>query len=312
MDEPWYRDGLRFECTRCGDCCAGTPGYVWVDLDEIRRLATHLKVTIEAFGRKYLRRVEDRVSLVEKAGNACVFWDSCAGCTVYEARPLQCRTWPFWTENLADPASWEETMRVCPGSGEGKLYSLGAIRRGRVGEPEVTALSTSPRRGIAPHLRESILQVYDDLASDVARAGPVCDLSGRCCRFTEWDHTLFLSLIEANLLIAEAPPAIRALDGGSTCPWQDQRGHCTAREARPMGCRVYFCDPTYEETGQALSETYLRRLKTLAASHQQAWDYAPLHHHLRAAVEQGRWRGPDDAPRDFPTTAADRHSGLTP
>jgi uncharacterized protein len=136
MDDVWYRDGLRFECTRCGHCCAGTPGYVWVDLDEIRRLAVHLKLTIESFGRTYLRRVEDRISLVEKAGHACVFWDAEAGCTVYDARPRQCRTWPFWPANLADPEAWESTRSVCPGAGQGTLYSVGAINAAASGSPK--------------------------------------------------------------------------------------------------------------------------------------------------------------------------------
>ena len=40
-DDPWYRDGLAFTCTRCGACCTGAPGYVWVDADEIAALAEH-------------------------------------------------------------------------------------------------------------------------------------------------------------------------------------------------------------------------------------------------------------------------------
>ncbi len=143
-----------------------------------------------------------------------------------------------------------------------------------------------------PTLRESLRAVYDDLSVDVAQAGPVCDLSGRCCRFAEWDHTLFLSGIETDMLLAEAPPACRPLDGGMTCPWQDEQGRCTARESRPLGCRVYFCDPSYQERGQVLSETYLGRLKSVADAHDQPWSYAPLHHHLRAAIERGQWRDP--------------------
>lgn len=154
---------------------------------------------------------------------------------------------------------------------------------------KITADSENPG---TPTLQDSIRAVYHDLSQDIAVAGPVCDLSGRCCRFAEWDHTLFLSGIEAEMLLAEAPPACRPLDGGATCPWQDGQGRCTAREARPLGCRVYFCDPSYQETGQALSETYLSRLKSVANAHDQPWSYAPLHQHLRAAVERGQWRGP--------------------
>jgi Fe-S-cluster containining protein len=153
-----------------------------------------------------------------------------------------------------------------------------------------------PTPGIAktetPALRESIRALYDDLAREIARAGPVCDLSGRCCRFADYDHTLFLSGIEAEILVADAPPACRPLDAGATCPWQDDRGHCTAREARPLGCRVYYCDPTYQEIGQGLSETYLSRLKELANAHGRPWAYAPLHRHLRDAIDRGEWRDP--------------------
>jgi len=130
-------------------------------------------------------------------------------------------------------------------------------------------------------LRTKLRIIYDDLARDVASAGPVCDLSGRCCRFKEWDHTLFLSGIEAEILVEDAPPPVRPLDDGATCPWQDDRGRCTAREARPLGCRVYYCDPSYQERSHELSAAYLGRLRRLADSLGRAWDYAPLHHHLR-------------------------------
>ena len=139
-------------------------------------------------------------------------------------------------------------------------------------------------------LRASLQALYEDLAREIAQAQPICDLSGRCCRFSEWDHTLFLSGIEATILLADAPPSVRPLDEGATCPWQNERGHCTAREARPLGCRVYFCDPNYQETGQSLSEHYLKRLKRLADEYQLPWAYAPLHRHLQAAKATGVWR----------------------
>lgn len=124
---PWYRDGLAFECTRCGACCTGSPGFVWVDADEIERLAGHLGLTLDAFGRRYLRRVQGQLSLIEKPNFDCIFWEPGTGCTVYEARPTQCRTWPFWPENLATPAAWDGVRQVCPGSGTGTLYSIGQI-----------------------------------------------------------------------------------------------------------------------------------------------------------------------------------------
>jgi Fe-S-cluster containining protein len=127
-DQPWFRDGLSFECTRCGACCTGAPGYVWVHADEIARLAAYRKQTIDQFTRRFVRRVGDQYSLIEKPGGDCVFWDKQAGCTVYPARPVQCQTWPFWPENLESPGAWTEVTRVCPGSGQGQWFSLDEIR----------------------------------------------------------------------------------------------------------------------------------------------------------------------------------------
>ncbi len=129
-ESPWYRDGLAFSCTRCGACCTGAPGFVWVDPEEIQALATHRGETLDQFSRRFVRRVGDRYSLVERPGGDCVFWSKEAGCTVYPARPAQCQTWPFWPENLASPESWEAVRRVCPGSGtdSGRVFSVEEIR----------------------------------------------------------------------------------------------------------------------------------------------------------------------------------------
>jgi Fe-S-cluster containining protein len=127
-DNPWFRDGLAFECTRCGACCTGAPGYVWVDEAEIVRLAEFRGEPVDEFGRQFLRRVGEHLSLVERPGGDCVFWEKSAGCTVYEARPQQCRSWPFWPENLGSRDDWDHVTRVCPGSGRGRVYSVEEIR----------------------------------------------------------------------------------------------------------------------------------------------------------------------------------------
>jgi uncharacterized protein len=124
---PWYRDGLAFTCTRCGNCCTGAPGYVWVSRDEIRQIAEFRGEGVREFSSKFVRRVQNRYSLVEKPGGDCVFWDKHLGCTVYPARPVQCRTWPFWPENVESPEAWAGVCQVCPGSGDGRLYTIEQI-----------------------------------------------------------------------------------------------------------------------------------------------------------------------------------------
>lgn len=137
--------------------------------------------------------------------------------------------------------------------------------------------------------REALLALYADLDAEIARRAPVCELSGRCCRFVEYDHTLFLTAPEAALLVADAPPPANPLDEGATCPWQDARGRCGAREARPLGCRVFFCDPAYLPQAPDITEEFLGRLRELVDRLGLAWNYAPLHHHLRRAMDEARF-----------------------
>jgi hypothetical protein len=129
-------------------------------------------------------------------------------------------------------------------------------------------------------LRRRVLELYREVDRDVAAAGPVCVASGRCCRFREYGHTLFLSNLEADVLLSGAPPYNAAAVTPDFCPFQ-QGNLCTAREPRPLGCRIYYCDPNYQQTASRLSETYLHRLKELAEEHGVAWHYAPLHHFLK-------------------------------
>ena len=134
----WYADGLRFECTMCGNCCTGPPGAVWFDDEEGAAMAARIGVDRRVFYREYARREGDRWSLREtptKFGLDCIFLDRTtvpgkAVCGVYETRPRQCRTWPFWPENLRSAATWREVKRVtpCPGMDRGRLVPVEEIR----------------------------------------------------------------------------------------------------------------------------------------------------------------------------------------
>jgi hypothetical protein len=140
---------------------------------------------------------------------------------------------------------------------------------------------------MSAELRRRVLELYEEVDAAVAAAGPVCVASGRCCRFKEHGHVLFLSDLEADVLLAAAPPYEKPVSA-DFCPFQ--KGNlCTARGPRPLGCRIYYCDPAYQETGSRLSEEYLRRLKRLAQDHGVGWRYAPLHHFLNNPT-----RGPRD------------------
>ncbi|HYV36715.1 MAG TPA: hypothetical protein VE988_13495 [Gemmataceae bacterium] len=140
-------------------------------------------------------------------------------------------------------------------------------------------------------IRRRVLEIYHEADAAVAAAGPVCIASGRCCRFKEYGHVLYLSSLEADVLLSSVPPrpdAGRGVGGEGTaspdfCPFQKDN-LCTAREPRPLSCRVYFCDPTYQEKCQEITETHLRKLKDLAEESGIAWEYAPLHEFLNDAT----------------------------
>ena len=122
---PWYRDGLQFTCSQCGDCCTGPPGVVWASEEELLEIAEYLGKPIGEIRLFHTRIVRGRVSLTEFANGDCTFFDpKSRGCTVYKSRPVQCRTWPFWNSHLATETAWKKVCEVCPGAGEGAFFSL--------------------------------------------------------------------------------------------------------------------------------------------------------------------------------------------
>ncbi len=114
----WYSEGLKFKCTGCGKCCTGAPGYVWVNEKEMQEMADFLQMPLKTFIQRYVRRVGNRFSLVEmKQTFDCIFLKD-KKCEVYGARPIQCRTYPFWPQNLKSSESWNETAKECEGINE--------------------------------------------------------------------------------------------------------------------------------------------------------------------------------------------------
>jgi hypothetical protein len=129
-ERPWYHDGLSFACTRCGACCTGQPGFVWVDDQEIAAIAALLDKPVGEIRLLHTRPARGRISLTEFPNGDCTFFDpKTRSCCIYDARPQQCRTWPFWRSNVCEPVAWDATRRTCPGAGHGQLYPAEEIER---------------------------------------------------------------------------------------------------------------------------------------------------------------------------------------
>jgi len=128
---PFYAQGLRFSCSRCSACCRHESGFVFLSQEDVSCLARALDMGQEEFAGAFCRWVPseggtERLSLTEKPNFDCVFWGS-GGCSVYGARPLQCRAFPFWESVLNSEESWEFAAAGCPGIGTGALVSPDSI-----------------------------------------------------------------------------------------------------------------------------------------------------------------------------------------
>jgi len=144
----FYSHGLRFSCKRCSACCRYESGFVFLCDKDVSALKGTLKLGREEFMDLYCRWVpaeggKSRLSLKEKSNYDCIFWEKEAGCVVYEARPLQCVTFPFWPSVLGDEDSWEMTARGCPGMNQGITHSPESIEKllsSRRNEPIIVQL----------------------------------------------------------------------------------------------------------------------------------------------------------------------------
>ncbi len=108
---PWYEGGLRFTCTQCGNCCTGAPGFVWVDDEDLQKIADHLGKPVGEIRLMHTKARRPRgSSLTEFANGDCTFFDGATRkCTIYPSAAA-CRTWPFWNSNLESPEAWNDIL----------------------------------------------------------------------------------------------------------------------------------------------------------------------------------------------------------
>lgn len=126
IDHTYFFDqGLNFECQRCGQCCTGESGTIYVSPKEMVTLAGHLGITVDLLIETYLYPFRDSYSIREDDQGRCLFYDR--GCGIYPVRPLQCSSYPFWFSNLRSEKRWRALLRECPGIGRGRLYTKAEI-----------------------------------------------------------------------------------------------------------------------------------------------------------------------------------------
>lgn len=129
MDKEFWKAGLKFSCMQCSACCRFDPGFVFLSENDLSRLLKWSQMPKEAFLHVYCRWVKngafEYLCLKEKSNYDCILWKD--GCTAYEARPIQCSTFPFWDYLIANVNNWNNAARSCPGIGKLKMHSADEI-----------------------------------------------------------------------------------------------------------------------------------------------------------------------------------------
>ena len=109
-------DGSR--CDECGGkCCIGKSGNIWLTPNDIKNISLYLDINTIKLKNLYIDKIRYRFSLKEikisKQNYRCIFFDiDTKKCQIYENRPKQCQTFPFW-DYFKD--SYKELENECIG-----------------------------------------------------------------------------------------------------------------------------------------------------------------------------------------------------
>jgi Fe-S-cluster containining protein len=146
--------GVYFSCERCSSCCRHESGFVYLSEEDVNRLCRFCGAPRGEFVALYCRWVPYdggyALSLKEKSNFDCVFYtaDGSGGCSVYDARPVQCAAYPFWQYLIASKDAWEESAAHCPG------IRAGLQKRGEFRATETMARVSERHKTNAPILRD--------------------------------------------------------------------------------------------------------------------------------------------------------------
>ncbi|HTW95699.1 MAG TPA: hypothetical protein VMD30_12930 [Tepidisphaeraceae bacterium] len=130
---------------------------------------------------------------------------------------------------------------------------------------DLSDLASAVRRAAdRADVSQAVHSLYSDLATEIARRRPVCQISGRCCRFEEYGHRLYVTTVELAAFLSDlrSPSVADGQPTPSACPFQTGK-FCGVHSIRPMGCRLFFCDATATEWQRVQYERFHARLKVL-------------------------------------------------
>ena len=125
----WWEAGVKFECQGSGKCCVsrGEYGFVYMTTKDRQRMAKVMGLPLTKFTERFCAKTDGVSHLIDGQGPECVFLVQ-GKCSVYEGRPDQCRSWPFWPEVMSAKRWKVDVAKFCPGVGKGRVWSADEIR----------------------------------------------------------------------------------------------------------------------------------------------------------------------------------------
>jgi len=157
-----------FDCHRCGNCCRVGHGKVWFEESDLPAMARAFGIAQDAFVQRFVRRVGDRLSLMENADGSCSLLDGDSHCSIYEIRPKQCRDFPFW------PQLTEGSRKSQPCSMKSKIAMLAGTLI------KITLYSIIPATTPAPTVRppsRMAKRSFSSMAMGTINSTSICTLS---------------------------------------------------------------------------------------------------------------------------------------
>ncbi|MCB0278241.1 MAG: YkgJ family cysteine cluster protein [Calditrichaeota bacterium] len=122
----FWKNGLSFTCHQCGNCCTFEGGAVYATEQEFKKIAERLGIELARFYSDYTFMDYGKRSLKSVESGPCIFYKD--GCSIYDIRPTQCRTYPFWPELLKSNYRWQQEAKSCQGINKGKFWTSEEIK----------------------------------------------------------------------------------------------------------------------------------------------------------------------------------------
>lgn len=122
---------------------------------------------------------------------------------------------------------------------------------------------------------EELQTLYRELEEELLPYQSLCTRLSRCCHFKDFGHRLYSLSLEVAFLWSQGQRSAGDIPP-LTCAYLNTDGSCGNRTGRPLGCRIFFCDPGYQTTSQIFYEKYHQKLEGLVQKYHLHYFYGEM------------------------------------